>query len=64
MISISADGNDEDFESLETQNRPGPWHWYNWQVILLITNAIVGICLLEWSWKKNVRFRKPIAELD
>ena len=33
-------------------------------MILLISNALIGICLLEWAWKKNLRFRKPIAELD
>ena len=41
----------------ETKSMPGPWHWYNWQVILLISNALVGIFLLEWAWKKNNRFR-------
>ena len=63
MIRLSSSDDDAALE-VETQTRPGPWHWYNWQVILLITNAIVGICLLEGAWKKNVRFRKPIVELD
>ena len=43
---------------------PGPWHWYNWQVIMLITNAIVGIFIFEWAWYKNSRFLKPIDELE
>lgn len=35
--------------------------WYN---ILLVINAVLGVCALEWAWWKLRRFRKPIAELD
>ena len=27
-------------------------------------NAVVGILIFEWAWRKNSRFRKPIDELD
>ena len=31
---------------------------------MIILNAVLGILLLEWAWKKNARFRAPIKELD
>ena len=40
------------------------WTWYSWQVILLLTNATLGLAMFEWAWWKNRRFRKPIAELE
>ena len=40
------------------------WTWHSWQVILLITNAILGLAWFEWAWWKNRRFRKPIPELE
>ena len=33
-------------------------------MLFIATNAISGILLLEWAWKKNVRFREPIQELE
>jgi len=39
-------------------------HWYSWQIILIILNAMLGLIAFEWAWAKNKRFRKPIAELD
>ena len=35
-----------------------------WWHILLAVNAILGIVLLEWAWKKTARHRNPIDELN
>ena len=35
-----------------------------WTHLLLITNAIAGLLIFEWSWKKTGRFRNPINELN
>ncbi len=48
----------------EDSSNGSSWHWYSWQVILLMLNAITGLAVFEWSWYMNYRFRKPIPELD
>ena len=56
-------------QELEKQNNPdatltpdessgGQWHWYSWQVILLVLNAVFGLILFEWAWHKTKRMRE------
>jgi hypothetical protein len=33
-------------------------------VILLILNAVLGLILFELAWKKTLRYRDPIPELE
>ena len=40
------------------------WTWTSWQVILILTNAVLGLIIFEYSWYKTRRWRKPIAEVD
>ena len=40
------------------------WHWYSWQVILIILNALLGLAAIEWAFHKMRFFRKPIPELN
>ena len=40
------------------------WQWSDWQVILLLVNASLGLLLFEWAWHSSRRFRTPIADLD
>jgi len=40
------------------------WSWTDWQVILILVNAVAGLITFEWAWYKTYRFRKPIAEVD
>mmetsp|Transcript_16369 Transcript_16369/g.22139 ORF Transcript_16369/g.22139 Transcript_16369/m.22139 type:complete len:125 (+) Transcript_16369:50-424(+) len=48
----------------ETVEDAGHWHWSNWRVILIITNAALGLACFEWAWYKMRLYRKPIKELD
>ena len=34
-----------------------------WGIVLLF-NALLGCCCLEWAWHKTLRFRKPNHELN
>jgi hypothetical protein len=31
---------------------------------VLLFNALIGCCCLEWAWHKTLRFRKPNPELN
>ena len=31
---------------------------------MILTNALLGVLLLEYSWSKTKHFRAPIPELD
>ena len=42
----------------------GGWSLNSWPSILLITNAVLGIVLLEYTWAKTERFRNPIPEVE
>ena len=33
------------------------WTWTSWQVILLITNAVIGLIAFEYVWYKTTRYR-------
>lgn len=35
-----------------------------WTQVFLVINAILGLILFEWAWKKTGRFRNPINELN
>jgi hypothetical protein len=37
---------------------------HSWWFYLLIANAIIGVAMLEYSWKRIERFRKPIKEVE
>ena len=32
--------------------------------IIIIANALIGLCAFEWAWYKTYRFRKPNRELN
>ena len=50
---------------MENQDSQGTWeNWQIWTLVLLGINAILGIMMLEWAWKKTQNFRNPIKELD
>ena len=35
-----------------------------WPLVLLGLNALFGVILFEWAWKRTVNYRNPIKELD
>ena len=35
-----------------------------WPLVLIVLNALFGVILFEWAWKKTANFRTPIKELD
>ena len=40
------------------------WEWTDWQVILLLVNAGLGLFLIEWAWHKMRFFRREITDLN
>jgi hypothetical protein len=39
--------------------------WFNsWWFILIIINAILGLIVFELVWKRTIRYRRPIKELN
>ena len=48
---------------LPTVAEPG-WTLNSWYGYMILTNALLGVLLLEYSWSKTKHFRAPIPELD
>lgn len=40
------------------------WQYFTWFNILLVTNALLGLLIFEWTWYRTRRLRKPITELN
>ena len=61
LDNIDPNGDSPGDPSLE---EPAFWRFNSWYSILLITNAVLGLVLLEVSWYRSRRFRNPIPELE
>ena len=51
-------------QSLEETYLGGWWPYWTWTNLLLLSNAVVGLLIFEWTWFRTRRFRTPIVELN